>query len=92
MFWLERIDSKFCMLLRLGRRSIVPLLAQSQRQRFSKMSQDVVTAYSVAIPEEQSQSMPGVDKEMKPHLEYTKLEFWNDEGKPSLVEYRGSGK
>ena len=56
------------------------------------MSQDIVTAYSVAIPEKQSQSMPGVDKEMKPRLEYTKLEFWNDEGKPSLVEYRGSGK
>ncbi|KJA28385.1 hypothetical protein HYPSUDRAFT_33754 [Hypholoma sublateritium FD-334 SS-4] len=56
------------------------------------MSQDVITAYSVAIPEEQSQPMPGVDKEMKPHLEYTKLEFWNDEGKPRLVEYRGSGK
>ena len=81
------------MLLRLGRRSIVPLLTRAQqRQRLSKMSQDIVTAYSVAIPEKQSQSMPGVDKEMKPRLEYTKLEFWNDEGKPSLVEYRGSGK
>lgn len=57
------------------------------------MSDNIITAYSnVAVPEKQSQEMPGLDKNMTPHLEYTKLEFWNDEGKPSLVEYQGSGK
>jgi hypothetical protein len=55
-------------------------------------AQDIVTAYSVAVPHKQSQGMPGLDKEMEPHLEYTKLEFWDDDGKPSLVEYQGSGK
>ncbi|KAF9471729.1 NAD(P)-binding protein [Pholiota conissans] len=55
-------------------------------------AQDIVTAYSVAVPEKQSQEMPGLDKKMTPHLEYTKLEIWDDEGKPSLVEYQGSGK
>jgi len=59
----------------------------------SKMSaEDIITAYNVAVPEKQTQSLPGLDKDMSPHLEYTKLEFWDDEGKPKLVEYAGSGR
>ncbi|KAF9535597.1 NAD(P)-binding protein [Crepidotus variabilis] len=56
------------------------------------MSQDIVTAYQNALPEKQSQELPGRDKDMSPHLEYTKQEYWDDNGKPHLVEYQGTGK
>ncbi|PPQ79427.1 hypothetical protein CVT25_002697 [Psilocybe cyanescens] len=55
-------------------------------------AEDIITAYSVAVPKKQKQELPGQDKDMSPHLEYTKLEVWDDNGKPSLVEYKGSGK
>ncbi|KAF8888838.1 NAD(P)-binding protein [Infundibulicybe gibba] len=59
----------------------------------SKMSaEDIVTAYSVAVPHKQKQELPGLDKHMSPGLEYSKLEAWDDDGKPSLYEYRGSNK
>ncbi|KXN88815.1 hypothetical protein AN958_06684 [Leucoagaricus sp. SymC.cos] len=54
--------------------------------------EDIITAYSVAVPEKQKQNLPGLDKHLKPGVEYTKLEVWDDEGKPSLREYQGSGK
>ena len=70
-----------------------PVQRRLFHQTSSKMSaEDIITAYGVAAPDKQTQSLPGLDKEMSPHLEYTKLEFWDDEGKPSLVEYAGSGK
>jgi hypothetical protein len=80
------------------------------------MSEDIITAYSVAVPHKQSQNLPGLDKHIarQRHLhkdrkyllttpvsfsflfsagvEHTKLEVWDDEGKPTLEEYKGSGK
>lgn len=53
---------------------------------------NIITAYSVAVPHKQKQELPGLDKLISPGVEYTKPEFWNDDGKPSLVEYKGSGK
>ncbi|TEB12110.1 NAD(P)-binding protein [Coprinellus micaceus] len=53
---------------------------------------DIVTAYKVAIPEKQTQDLPGLDKKIAPGVEYTKLEFWDDGGRPSLREYKGTGK
>lgn len=55
-------------------------------------AEDIVTAYDIAVPEKQTQELPGLDKKIKPGVEYTKLEVWDDNGKPSLREYRGSGK
>jgi len=55
-------------------------------------AKDIVTAYSVAVPEKQEQNLPGLDKKIKPGVEYTKLEAWDDHGKPSLYEYQGASK
>jgi len=55
-------------------------------------AEDIITAYDVAVPKKQEQNLPGLDKKMTPHLEYTKQEYWDDNGKPRLVEYQGSGK
>ncbi|KAF8808184.1 NAD(P)-binding protein [Phlegmacium glaucopus] len=55
-------------------------------------AKDIITAYSVAVPHKQEQNLPGLDKHIKPGMEYSKLEVWDDDGKPSLVEYVGSGK
>lgn len=40
----------------------------------------------------QHQSLPGKDVDMDPLAEFTKLETWDDDGKPYLKEYTGSGK
>ncbi|KDR85811.1 hypothetical protein GALMADRAFT_84969 [Galerina marginata CBS 339.88] len=64
----------------------------SQLQLAKMSAKDIITAYSVAVPEKQEQNLPGLDKAMDPHLEYSKLEIWDDEGKPRLFEYKGSGK
>jgi len=53
---------------------------------------DIVTAYHVAVPEKQKQELPGLDVKMKPGVEHTKIEVWDDNGKPHLIEYEGSGK
>ncbi|KAF8665414.1 hypothetical protein AX16_000433 [Volvariella volvacea WC 439] len=55
-------------------------------------SQDIITAYSVAVPQKQEQPYPGLDKNLAPGVEYTKLEYWDNEGNPSLREYQGVGK
>ncbi|BGP18501.1 hypothetical protein JCM10213_001183 [Rhodosporidiobolus nylandii] len=52
---------------------------------------NVVTAYPNYKPKEQSQSLPGLDADMGPHAEHTKLERWH-RGEPRLEEYVGSGK
>ncbi|KAG6811949.1 hypothetical protein H0H92_005113 [Tricholoma furcatifolium] len=56
-------------------------------------SKDIITAYQVAVPGKQSQGLPGLDKHITPQagVEYTKQEYWSD-GRPFLVEYKGSGK
>jgi len=53
----------------------------------------IVTAYKhVAVPSKQEQKLPGLGKNIKPCIEYTNQEVWDDEGKPSLWEEVGSGK
>ncbi|KAF7763916.1 hypothetical protein Agabi119p4_8453 [Agaricus bisporus var. burnettii] len=54
-------------------------------------SSDVITAYPNAFPEKQTQPLPGIERQMRPGVDHSKLESW-DEGKPSLKEYKGSGK
>ncbi|KAJ7478653.1 hypothetical protein B0H11DRAFT_2028147 [Mycena galericulata] len=56
------------------------------------MSDKVVTEYPNFEPQKQEQSHPGTDKAMKPFAEHTKIEKWDENGKPYLEEYVGSGK
>jgi len=55
-------------------------------------TEKVVTAYEVAFPDKQKQDLPGVEKKFSPGMEHTKLEYWDDDGKPFLREYQGCGK
>ncbi|WVQ80512.1 hypothetical protein IAT38_002617 [Cryptococcus sp. DSM 104549] len=53
----------------------------------------VITAYpELTDIKAQTQTLPGKDVEMDPLAEFTKLEQWDDDGKPYLKEYVGSGK
>lgn len=45
----------------------------------------------IDIPE-QKQNLPGLEGNMDPIAQHTKLERWDDSGKPYLQEYKGSGK
>jgi len=80
----------------LLRRSLISTLKFSLPKPYHNthrtMSDKIITAYSNAIPEKQTQSYPGLDKDIKGGVEYTKQEVFDNEGKPSLVEYQGSGK
>lgn len=69
---------------------------------------EIITAYPVGdfrhpraqadAPQEltkipgQEQKLPGRDIDMDPVANWTELEAWDDEGKPYLKEYVGSGK
>ncbi|KAK1925374.1 putative oxidoreductase [Papiliotrema laurentii] len=55
--------------------------------------QKILTAYKGIdeIPKQQ-QTLPGKDVDMAPLAEFTKLECWDNDGKPYLKEYVGSGK
>ncbi|KAL1740577.1 hypothetical protein HDZ31DRAFT_47207 [Schizophyllum fasciatum] len=55
-------------------------------------SDQPITAYDVAVPEKQKQNLPGLDRKIAPGLEYSRLEEWDEEGNPRLVEYQGAGK
>ncbi|KAL1702269.1 hypothetical protein EV121DRAFT_210445 [Schizophyllum commune] len=55
-------------------------------------SDQPITAYDVAVPEKQKQNLPGLDRKIEPGLEYSRLEEWDEEGNPRLVEYQGAGK
>lgn len=56
-------------------------------------SEDVITAYEhVTAPHAQEQNLPGLDRDVQPGQEYSRLEEWDEEGKPRLVEYQGTGK
>ncbi|KAJ7182615.1 hypothetical protein C8R43DRAFT_967572, partial [Mycena crocata] len=90
------------MLWRLGsafKPALLPFLARSRissfklAARFTTMSDKPITAYkaSVEMPA-QKQEMPGLDKDMAVPAEHSKLEYWDDDGKPYLKEYVGSGK
>ncbi|KAI5453757.1 hypothetical protein NCC49_005570 [Naganishia albida] len=52
-----------------------------------------ITAFKelIDIPE-QKQNLPGLEGNMDPIAQHTALEAWDDEGKPFLQEYKGSGK
>ncbi|WVQ65865.1 uncharacterized protein L199_004043 [Kwoniella botswanensis] len=53
----------------------------------------VITAYKEMTEiKKQEQNLPGKDTAMDPLAEFTKLEWWNDDGEPYLQEYRGNGK
>jgi len=58
----------------------------------SKMGDKPVTAYPNYEPKQQQQTLPGSERSMEPLAEPTKLERWDEEGKPYLAEYVGSGK
>jgi hypothetical protein len=40
----------------------------------------------------QEQNLPGLDKKMDPLAKHTLIECWDNDGKPYLKEYKGSGK
>ncbi|KAF9015667.1 hypothetical protein BDQ17DRAFT_1341443 [Cyathus striatus] len=46
-------------------------------------AEDIITAYSIAVPGKQQQSLPGLDKHITPGTDYTKLEVWDDEVSPA---------
>jgi len=55
--------------------------------------EEILTAYKklTDLPP-QEQNLPGLDTAMDPLAEFTKLECWDNEGKPYLKEYVGSEK
>ncbi|KAF2133624.1 short chain dehydrogenase/ reductase-like protein [Dothidotthia symphoricarpi CBS 119687] len=49
-----------------------------------------VTAYpSTTIKSQDQSGGPGLDKNIDPYAEWTRLEFWDDDNKPYLKEYEG---
>lgn len=56
------------------------------------MTEELITAYSVAVPEKQKQELPGLDTRLRPGVEYVKQENWDHHGKPHLQTYKGSEK
>lgn len=56
------------------------------------MGDKPVTAYPNYEPKQQQQTLPGSEKKLEPFAEPTKLERWDEDGKPYLAEYVGSGK
>lgn len=53
----------------------------------------IVTAFPNYASSAQSQdSLPGLESKMKPLAEHIKVEKWDNEGKPYLEEYKGTGK
>ncbi|KAF9490584.1 NAD(P)-binding protein [Pleurotus eryngii] len=65
----------------------------SEKVQKLREENDIITAYDPAsFIEKFTQEGVGSDKNMKPLAEHTKLEKWDENGKPFLWEYRGSGK
>ncbi|CEH15506.1 reductases with broad range of substrate specificities [Ceraceosorus bombacis] len=62
------------------------------KQSHLEEQRGIVTAYPNAIPSKQSQSGPGLDKDMKPGAAHYQVETWDNDGKPYLTEYKGTGK
>jgi len=55
--------------------------------------EEVTTAFEGLLNiKNQEQNLPGLDSKMDPLAEHTKVEAWDNEGKPYLKEYVGSGK
>ena len=58
----------------------------------NKPSEDPVTAFPWKELKPQNQEGgPGLDSELDPPAVFTQLEVWDDEQKPTLVEYEGRG-
>ena len=55
------------------------------------MSGEPVTAFPWKISPQDQSGGPGLDKDMKEQAVWTKLEYWDDDGKPYLKEYEGRG-
>ncbi|KAJ6560284.1 hypothetical protein B0H19DRAFT_1210350 [Mycena capillaripes] len=58
------------------------------------MSDKPISAYkaSVEAPAQEQEKLPGLDKNMAIPAEHSKVEYWDDDGKPYLKEYVGSEK
>lgn len=60
---------------------------------FFPMSDKPITAYEASVDmKAQTQSLPGLDGDMAPHAEHSRLEYWDSNGKPYLKEYVGTNK
>jgi hypothetical protein len=46
----------------------------------------------VEVPAQEQEKLPGLDKNMAIPAEHSKVECWDDQGKPYLKEYVGSDK
>lgn len=57
-----------------------------------KGPEDIITAYDNFKPEAQQQNLPGLDQAMDPLAEHIKVEKWDENGKPYLEDYKGTGK
>ncbi|KAF7358670.1 Tropinone reductase 1 [Mycena sanguinolenta] len=53
-----------------------------------------ISAYeaSVEVPAQSQDKLPGLDKHMAVPAEHSRVEYWDEHGKPYLKEYVGSGK
>ncbi|KAN0062192.1 hypothetical protein ACQY0O_005372 [Thecaphora frezii] len=59
----------------------------------NQKKEGIITAYPVeSIAKQQQHGGPGLDSKMETRAEFTKQEFWDDDGKPYLREYVGTGK
>jgi len=61
--------------------------------RYTMSDQKPITAYEASknLPK-QTQNLPGTDENMNPTAEHAKQEYWDENGKPYLKEYQGTGK
>ncbi|KAJ7861776.1 hypothetical protein B0H13DRAFT_2354997 [Mycena leptocephala] len=61
---------------------------------YSQDNKERVKAYkaSVEVPAQEQEDLPGLDKDMAIPAEHSKVECWDEHGKPYLKEYVGSGK
>ncbi|CAD6923164.1 unnamed protein product [Tilletia caries] len=54
--------------------------------------ESVITAFSNFAPDKQEQSLPGLDKDLKPGAAHFQVEKWDENGKPFLEEYKGNNR
>ncbi|KAJ8692431.1 hypothetical protein PTI98_009743 [Pleurotus ostreatus] len=83
---------------RVPPRSPISVRMSSEKAQKLRKENDIITAYDPAsFIEKFTQDGVGSDKNMEPLAEHTRLEKWDENGKPFLWEYRrvdflGSGK
>jgi hypothetical protein len=75
--------------------AITPIKPTPIRRAFTttfKMSDKPVTAYpATEITAQNQEGGPGLDAKTEQKAEWSRLEFWDDNGKPYLKEYEGRG-